>query len=193
MTMPSDKERPSALTPTVRDRLFKQRSIVISGDINQELAAEVTVQLLTMAGESDAPVTIFINSQGGHVESGDTIHDLIRFVRPQVRMIGTGWVASAGALIYVAVPRADRYCLPNTRFLLHEPSGGARGPMSDVDIEVAQIVAMRKRLNAIMARQTGQKLEKIEQDTKRDFWLDAAGAKEYGIVGRIVEKVDDIQ
>lgn len=191
--MPSDEERPSALTATVRDRLFKQRSIVISGDINQELAAEVTVQLLTMAGESDAAITIFINSQGGHVESGDTIHDLIRFVRPRVRMIGTGWVASAGALIYVAVPRADRYCLPNTRFLLHEPSGGARGPMSDVDIEVAQIVAMRKRLNVIMARQTGQKLEKIEQDTKRDFWLDAAGAKEYGIVGRIIEKIDEIQ
>lgn len=191
--MPSDKERPSALTPSVRDRLFKQRSIVISGDINQELAAEVTVQLLTMAGESEAPITIFINSQGGHVESGDTIHDLIRFVRPQVRMIGTGWVASAGALIYVAVPRADRYCLPNTRFLLHEPSGGARGPMSDVDIEVAQILAMRKRLNTIMARQTGQKLERIEQDTKRDFWLDAPAAKEYGIVGRIIEKFDEVQ
>ncbi|MCL2449645.1 MAG: ATP-dependent Clp protease proteolytic subunit [Polyangiaceae bacterium] len=191
--MPSEAERPSALTPSHRDRLFKQRTIVIAGDINQTLAAEVTVQLLTLSGESEAPITIFVNSQGGHVESGDTIHDLVRFIRSPVRMIGTGWVASAGALIYVAVQRSDRYCLPNTRFLLHEPSGGAmRASMSDLDIEVQQILSMRKRLNGIIARQTGQKLEKIEQDTKRDFWLDAQAAKEYGLVGRIIEKYDDI-
>src|SRR5690242_14570966 len=101
----SEQDQPStAVTSSVRERLFKQRSIIISGDINQVLAGEVTVQLLAMAADSDAPVTLFINSQGGHVESGDTIHDLIRFVRPRVRVVGTGWVASAGALIYVAVP-----------------------------------------------------------------------------------------
>lgn len=190
----NEEERvPTTLTPSMRERLFKQRSIIISSDINQALAGEVTLQLLALSGESDAPITVFINSQGGHVESGDTIHDMIRFVRPRVRMVGTGWVASAGALIYVAVPLEDRYCLPNTRFLLHQPAGGVRGPHSDVDIEVKQILLMRDRLNRIMARQTGQKLEKIEEDTKRNFWLDATAAKEYGIVGQIIEKIDQVR
>jgi ATP-dependent Clp protease, protease subunit len=188
----SERNRPlTALNDTLRDRLFKQRSIVISSDINQALAGEVTVQLLALSAESDAPITVFINSQGGHVESGDTIHDMIRFVRPRVRMIGTGWVASAGALIYVAVPLEDRYCLPNTRFLLHQPSGGVGGPHSVMDIEVQQILIMRDRLNRILARQTGQTLERIEADTKRNFWLDATSAKEYGLVGKIIEKFAD--
>jgi ATP-dependent Clp protease protease subunit len=196
--MPSepDSERarpPTVLTDALRERLFKQRSIIISSDINQALAGEVTIQLLALSADSDAPITIFINSQGGHVESGDTIHDMIRFVRPRVRMVGTGWVASAGALIYVAVPVADRYCLPNTRFLLHQPSGGVGGPHSVVDIEVQQILMMRDRLNRIMARQTGQSLERIEADTKRNFWLDAPSAVEYGLVGKIVEKFSDVK
>jgi ATP-dependent Clp protease, protease subunit len=192
----SDTEKdvpPTALTTSVRDRLFKQRAIVISSDINQTLAAQVTIQLLALAADSNADITMFINSQGGHVESGDTIHDMIRFVRPRVRMIGTGWVASAGALIYVAVPVQDRFCLPNTRFLLHEPSGGVGGPEAVVDIEVRQMLLMRDRLNSIMARQTGQPLERIQSDTKRNFWLDAQAAKEYGLVGHIIEKDDEIK
>jgi ATP-dependent Clp protease, protease subunit len=189
----NEKGLATVLTDSVRDRLFRQRAIIINGDINQTLAGQVTIQLLALAAENDDPVTVFINSQGGHVESGDTIHDMIRFVRPRVRMVGTGWVASAGALIYVAVPTADRYCLPNTRFLLHEPSAGFQGATPDMDIEVRQLLLMRQRLNAIMARQTGQPLERIEADTKRNFWLDAGAAKEYGIVGRIVEKSEELK
>jgi len=188
----SDNERPTVLTESLRNRLFKQRSIVISSDINQTLAGEVTIQLLALAADGDAPITVFINSQGGHVESGDTIHDMIRMVRPRVRMVGTGWVASAGALIFVAVPLADRFCLPNTRFLLHQPSGGIGGPHSVMDIELQQILMMRDRLNRIMARQTGQTLERIEADTKRNFWLDAPAAKQYGLVGHIIEKYDEL-
>ncbi len=177
----------------MRDRLFKQRTIIISGDVSQDLAREVMMQILALAADGDSPINVFINSQGGHVESGDTIHDIIRFVRPVVRMVGTGWVASAGALIYVAVPVEHRYCLPNTRFLLHQPSGGVRGPYSDMDIEVQQILTMRDRINRILARQTGQSVERIQEDTKRNFWLDAQAAKEYGIVGQIIEKVDQLQ
>jgi ATP-dependent Clp protease protease subunit len=184
--------RPAALTEPLRERLFKARTLVISGEVNQQLAAQVISQLLAMDAESDKPITIYINSQGGHVESGDTIHDMIRYVRSPVRIVGTGWVASAGALIYVAVPKDQRYCLPNTRFLLHQPAGGVGGQASDIEIEAREILAMRERLNRVFARETGQPLEKIEDDTRRNFWLSAQAAKEYGLVGKIVDTVDEI-
>jgi len=190
---PQVERTPSSMTEALADRLFKARTLVISGEINQKLAANVIAQLLALAAESDDPITVFINSQGGHVESGDTIHDVIRFVKPRVRMIGTGWVASAGALIYVAVPLEDRVCLPNTRFLLHQPAGGVGGTAADIEIEAKEILRMRDRLNRVFARQTGQPLEKIEEDTRRNFWLDAEQAKEYGLVGQIVESVDQIR
>jgi len=150
-------------------------------------------QLLAMDAQSTEPISIFINSQGGHVESGDTVHDVIRFVRSPVRMIGTGWVASAGALIYVAVPRERRFSLPHTRFLLHQPWGGAQGSAADVEIEAREILRMRERLNRIFAERTGQPLEKIEEDTRRNFWLSATEAMEYGLVGRIIETADDLK
>ena len=180
------------LTDPIRERLFKNRNIIISGEVNQRLASSVTAQLLAMAAESGEPINIFINSQGGHVESGDTIHDLIRFVQPRVRIIGTGWVASAGALIYVSVDRKDRFCLPHTRFLLHQPAGGVGGSAADIDIEAREIIRMRERLNRIFAEQTGQPIEKIEEDTRRNFWLSAVEAKEYGIVGSIIGSASEL-
>jgi ATP-dependent Clp protease protease subunit len=175
------------------ERLLKARTIIISGEITQRLAASVMGQLLAMSADSSDPITIYVNSQGGHVEAGDTIHDVIRFIKPNVRMVGTGWVASAGALIYVAAPREQRYCLPNTRFLLHQPAGGAGGTASDIEIEAKEILRMRDRLNRIFARETGQPLERIEEDTHRNFWLDAAAAVRYGLVGRIVERVIELE
>jgi ATP-dependent Clp protease, protease subunit len=175
------------------ERLFRARTIVISGEITQALASGVTSRLLALAADSSETVTVYINSQGGHVEAGDTIHDLLRFVRCPVRMIGTGWVASAGALIYVAAPKERRFCLPNTRFLLHQPAGGAGGTASDIEIEAKEILRMRDRLNRIFARETGQPLERIEEDTHRNFWLDAKAAVRYGLVGRIVETMDELQ
>jgi len=183
---------PAAMTDTIRERLFKSRTLIISGEINQQLVANVMGQLIAMTEESDEPVNIFINSQGGHVESGDTIHDVIRFIKPRVRMIGTGWVASAGALIYVAAPREDRYCLPNTRFLLHQPAGGVGGTAADIAIEAQEIIRMRERINRIFSRETGQPFERIETDTHRNFWLDADTAKEYGLVGKIIHSIDEV-
>lgn len=174
------------------ERLLRARTIVISGEITQDLAASVTAQLLAMSAESDDEITIYINSQGGHVEAGDTVHDLVRFIRPAVRMIGTGWVASAAALIFVAVPLERRVCLPNTRFLLHQPAGGAGGSASDIEIEAKEILRMRDRLNRIFARETGQPLERIEEDTHRNFWLDAEAAVRYGLVGKIVSRVSEL-
>jgi len=176
----------------VAERLFKARTVVISGEINQKVAASVISQLLALAADSNEDITCYINSQGGHVEAGDTIHDMVRFLTPRVRMVGTGWVASIAALIFVAVPREDRYCLPNTRFLLHQPAGGAGGSAADIEIEAREILKMRDRLNKVLAEQTGQPLEKIEDDTRRNFWLSAEEAKKYGIVGKVIKEQKEL-
>ncbi len=188
----TDDQKPQ-IPNSIAERLFHARQIIISSDISQKLAERVTAQLLAMAAaDADKPITLFLNSQGGHVEAGDTIHDMIRFVKPPVRIVGTGWVASAGALIYVSVPLAQRFCLPNTRFLLHQPAGGAGGTAADIAIEAREIVKMRERLNAIFARETGQSVAKIEEDTHRNFWLGAEEAKAYGLVGTIINGQGDL-
>jgi ATP-dependent Clp protease protease subunit len=193
MTNPETTEEVRAVqNDALGERLLKARTIIISGEITQKLAANISAQLLALSAESDAPIRMFINSQGGHVEAGDTIHDLVGFVTAPVHMIGTGWVASAGALIYISVPRERRFCLPNTRFLLHQPAGGMGGSASDIAIEAKEILRMRDRLNKIFAEATNQPLDRIEQDTGRNFWLDAASAVEYGLVGRIIKSSADL-
>ncbi|MBS4048119.1 MAG: ATP-dependent Clp protease proteolytic subunit [Ferrovibrio sp.] len=189
----ADKEKVRDKTPAIEERLFKARTILIFGGIDQKLAKEVSARLLALQSAGDDPITIFINSQGGHVESGDTIYDMIKFVTPDVRVVGTGWVASAGALIFTAAKKENRFSLPNTRFLLHQPSGGAGGTASDVAIQAKEIIRMRKRLNEIFARETGQPLERIEKDTDRDYWMSAEQAVEYGLVGKIVQNAREIE
>jgi ATP-dependent Clp protease protease subunit len=174
------------------EKLLETRTITIFGEINMKLAQEVTQKLLILAADSDEDIKIFINSPGGHVESGDTIYDMIRFVKPKVKVIGTGWVASAGALVYAAAEKECRFSLPNTRFLLHQPMGGAVGQASDIAIEAEEIIKMRKRLNEIFAKQTDQPLEKVEKDTDRNFWMSAKEAHKYGLVGTIIESIDEV-
>jgi len=183
---------PDKRPPQIEDRLFKARTILIYGAIDQKLAERVTARMLALQYESDEPITIFINSQGGHVESGDTIYDMIKFVKPQVRVVGTGWVASAGALIYSAAKRENRFSLPNTRFMLHQPSGGAGGSASDIQIQASEIIRMRRRLNEIFARETGQPLERIEKDTERDHWMSPDDAKTYGLVGQVIASAEEL-
>lgn len=174
------------------DKLLKNRTILIYGPIDMNLALEITKRLLILDAESNDEIRIFINSPGGHVESGDTIFDMIRFVKSPVKVIGTGWVASAGALIYAAAERENRYSLPNTRFLLHQPAGGASGQAADIAIEAQEIIKMRRRLNEIFARQTGQPIEKVEEDTDRNFWMSAEQARAYGLVGQIIQSIDEL-
>jgi len=187
-----DKSKELPIGKETEANLFKSRSIFIYGGITQELAQKVCTQLVALAAASDDDIRVYVNSPGGHVESGDSIHDMIKFIKPKVYIIGTGWVASAGALIYVSVPKERRLCLPNTRFLLHQPAGGAGGTASDIQIEAREILRMRDRLNRIFARQTGQPLERIEEDTHRDFWLTAEEAQRYGIVGKIIGKATEL-
>lgn len=166
--------------------LFEARKIFITGEINQDIARDTCARLMALAHLSDDPITVIISSPGGHVESGDMIHDTIKFIKPEVRVLGTGWVASAGALIYVAAKKENRYALPNTRFLLHQPSGGVRGDATNIHIAAQEIVKMRARLNKIFAEATGTPLKKIEADVDRDYWLECKDAQDYGIVGKII-------
>lgn len=170
----------------VQNALFKARTVLVFGEIDMRLAERVTAQLTALAAESDKPVRMIINSPGGHVESGDTIHDMIRFCGAPVKVIGTGWVASAGAHIFLGAEKVNRLCLPNTRFLLHQPMGGVRGQASDIEIEAEEMLKMRERVNRMIARETGQSYERIVKDTERNFWMNAEAAKEYGIVSRII-------
>ena len=171
---------------------FKSRNLIITGEINHKLAERVTKQLIALAEDSDKPINLFISSPGGHVESGDMVHDMIKFIRPTVRTIGSGWVASAGALIFVAAARENRYCLPNTRFLLHQPSGGIGGQVTDMQIQAHEIEKMRERFHRLFADATGQKPEKIAKDTERDFWLNTDEAIEYGLLGKVISSAADL-
>jgi ATP-dependent Clp protease protease subunit len=177
----------------IEKALFDARVVMLTGEVNDGVARRVTERLFALAAQSAQPITFVISSPGGHVESGDMIHDVIKFINAPVRMLGTGWVASAGALIYCAAQRENRYCLPNTRFLLHEPRGGVGGMASDVAIQAREIIKMRERLNQIFSDATGQPVDKIKRDVDRDYWMQAEEAKAYGLVGRIVRSQNDIR
>jgi ATP-dependent Clp protease protease subunit len=186
-------ETPATPPGKVMENLFKARTIILFGEITQKVAQGAVAQLLALAEENSEPIQMIINSQGGHVESGDTIHDMVRFIRPKVRMIGTGWVASAGVHIFLAAARENRFCLPNTRFMIHQPLGGAGGPASDIAIEAKEIIKMRHRINQSIADATGQAFEKVERDTDRNFWMNSEEARAYGIVTHVVKSVDQIK
>jgi ATP-dependent Clp protease, protease subunit len=188
-----DDDEPASppLPGEVREVLFKSRTVLIFGEITMALAQAASAQLLALAERSRDPIRILINSPGGHVESGDTIFDVIRFIEPEVKIIGTGWVASAGALIFVAAEKKNRFALPNTRFMLHQPLGGVRGPASDIEIEAVQILAVRERINRIFAEATGQPYEKIVKETERNLWMTSSEAREYGLVDRIIARASE--
>jgi len=192
---PGDNKTLSGLVNELESKLLKQRKVLIFGAINDKVARDVTGRLLALAGASADPIDVYVNSPGGHVESGDTIHDMIRFVDAEapVRMIGTGWVASAGALIFLAGKKERRFCLPQTRFLLHQPMGGVRGPAVDIDIEAREIIKMRERLNRLIATETGQTYERVAKDTDRNYWMSAEEAIAYGMLSRVISSLAELR
>lgn len=177
----------------LQQKLLESRSIIISGEIDQALAEKVITQMILLQSVSNDPIKLYINSQGGHVEAGDTIHDFIKFIRPDVHVIGTGWVASAGITIFLAAKKENRYALPNTRFMIHQPLGGVRGQATDIEIEAREIIRMLERVNKLIADATGQSLEKVKKDTDRNFWMSPLEALDYGIVGKIITHYDDLK
>ena len=172
---------------------FVSRIVMVTGEINHTMAERVCVNLFALAQAGSDPITMIISSPGGHVESGDMIHDMIKFIKPRVRVLGSGWVASAGALIYIAADRQDRYILPNTRFLLHGPSGGVGGKVTDIGIQAKEMMLMRERLNKLIADATGQPLKKVEKDTDRDFWLSGRAAIDYGLATHMITSMAELK
>jgi ATP-dependent Clp protease, protease subunit len=186
-------ERPEQRPESITDQLsFKSRFVFIFGDINHQVARATCERLVAMASQSEAPIRVLISSPGGHVESGDAIHDTIRFISAPVTTIGTGWVASAGTHIFLAADKERRVCLPNTRFMIHQPLGGAGGPATDIAIQAKEILRMRERIARTIAKQTGKSYEKVLGDMERDFWMSPKEAIEYGIVARIIESHKDL-
>ena len=187
-----DKDKPpEPQSSPVANALFKSRTVLIFGEVNMKMAERVTAQLLAHA-ETEGDIRVIVNSPGGHVESGDTIHDMLRFVGSRVKMIGTGWVASAGAHIFLGAKKENRFCLPFTRFLLHQPLGGVQGQASDITIEAEEIIKMRARLIKEIAVETGQPYEKVVADTERNFWMGAEEAVKYGLVGKVVATANEV-
>ena len=187
-----DKKDDDKKAGGIAQKLFDARKILICEAIDQKMASRVVSQLLALAADNDDDITLFLNSQGGHVEAGDSIHDVIRFIKPRVKIVGTGWVASAGTHIFLAVDKEDRVCLPNTRFLIHQPSGGVGGKVTDIAIQAEQIEIMRARLARIISEQTGQKLEKVMKDIERDHWMDTKEAMDYGILSKVIHHASDL-
>ena len=180
-------------SPFLEEKAFKSRTVLVFGTINDKLAADVSKRLIALSAESQEPITVLVSSPGGHVESGDVIHDIIRYVPAPVNMVGTGWVGSAATHLYLSVPRERRFCTPNTRFLIHQPSGGAGGPASDIAIHAREIVKARERIARTIARETGKSLEDVLLDIERDRWLSAEEAIAYGLVSRIIERKDELK
>ena len=172
--------------------LFKNRTLTIFGEINKDVAQRTAEKLLALSFESDDPITIYIGSPGGHVESGDTIYDMIRFIQPQVRTVGTGWVGSIATHIYLAPEKENRFALPNTRFLIHQPAGGFGGAASDIEIQAREIVKTRERINHTIAQQTGQSIDRVNVDTDRDYWMSVEESVEYGLVGTVINSVSEL-
>lgn len=189
-TPPSSAIEPR--TAYLEEKAFKARTLLIFGAVTDVMAADVTRRLIALDADSPDPIDVLVSSPGGHLESGDAIHDILRFIAAPVNMIGTGWVGSAATHLYLSVPRERRYCLPNTRFLIHQPSGGAGGPASDIAIQARELVKARQRIARTIARETGKSLEVVLVDIERDRWLSAEEAVEYGLVSRIIERKTEL-
>jgi ATP-dependent Clp protease, protease subunit len=187
-----DEEGKSNPNSMMMAKFLETRTVLIFGAIDQKLAQTVSAQLLYLDHLNHDPIKIFVNSPGGHVESGDTIHDLIQYLSSPVLVIGTGWVASAGTHIFLGAPKERRFCLPNTRFLIHQPSGGAQGRAGDIAIQAQEIVKMRERLAQVISEKTGQPVERVRDDIEKDYWMSTEEAINYGILGKVIKTAGEL-
>ena len=176
------------------EKFLKTRQIILSGEVNKELAEKIVKQLFIMeADSSEKPVYIYIDSPGGDVDSGFAIFDAIRFISCPVYIVGIGLIASAAALILLSVPKENRFGFENSRYLIHQPLSEMRGVATDVEIYAKEMENTRLVINKVISEQTGQSLEKVTQDTERDYWLSSLQACEYGLISKIVKNRKDLK
>ncbi len=195
-----DEDNPSAPNTTniemrssfLEEKAFKSRTVLLFGSVSDTSASDIARRLLALDADSNKPINLLVCSPGGHLESGDAIHDIIRFIEAPVNMVGTGWVGSAATHLYLAVPQERRSCLPNTRFLIHQPSGASGGQATDIAIHAQEIIKARERIARIISRETGRPLDSVLVDIERDRWLSAQEAIDYGLVGSIVNRKTEL-
>jgi len=173
-------------------KMLKTRTILLSGEINKELAEKTIRQLLLLEDMGDDPIRIFIDSPGGDADAGYAIFDMIRFVKPQVWIIGMGLVASAAAIILLASPKERRIGLPNSHYLIHQPLSGIRGVATDIEIHARELDKLRAKINRLISEETGVPVEQVEKDTDRDYWMIAEEAVKYGLISRIITNRDEL-
>jgi len=186
-----EKDKSPQLDP-LATRMLKTRTILLSGEINKELAEKTIRQLLLLEDMSDDPIRIFIDSPGGDADAGYAIFDMIRFVKPQVWTIGMGLVASAAAIIQLASPKLQRVGLPNSHYLIHQPLSGIRGVATDIEIHANELEKLREKINLLIAEETGNPFVQVEKDTDRDYWMSAAEAVKYGLINKVITKRDEL-
>jgi ATP-dependent Clp protease protease subunit len=192
-TTPQPAPALEARSSFLEEKAFASRTVLVFGAINDSSAADTVRRLIALDAASHAPIDMLVSSPGGHLESGDTVHDVIRFISAPVRMIGTGWVGSAATHLFLSVPKERRFCLPQTRFLIHQPSGGAGGQATDIAIMAREIIKARERIARVIARETGQPLEKVQVDIERDNWMGPEEAIEYGLISRVIESRSELE
>ena len=187
------KKKSPEMPDPLAEKFIKTRQIILSGEINKDLAEKIVRQLLVLeADDSEKPVYVYIDSPGGDVDAVFAIFDMIRFVSCPVFLIGMGLIASAAALILLAVDKEHRLALPNSRYLIHQPSSGMRGVATDIEIHAKEMERTKAVLNKIISEQTGKSFEQVCADTNRDYWLNSNEAVEYGLVSKIVNSRKDL-
>lgn len=174
------------------EKFLKTRQIILTGEINKDLADSIARQLLILDTEENKPIYMYIDSPGGDVDAGFAIFDMIRFVKSPVYLIGMGLIASAATLILLSVPKERRVGLPNSRYLIHQPLGGMKGVATDIEIYAKDMEKIRSKLNKLISEETGTSLEQVTKDTDRDYWLDSEEAVNYGLISRIISNRDEI-
>jgi ATP-dependent Clp protease protease subunit len=188
-----DKEAGTGWPDPLAGKMLKTRTILLSGEIKKELAEKTIRQLLLLEAMDDGPVRIFIDSPGGDADAGYAIFDMIRFIKPPVWTIGMGLVASAAAIIQLAVPKERRVGLPNSHYLIHQPLSGIQGVATDIEIHAKELDKLREKINRLIADETGNPVGQVEKDTDRDYWMNASEAVKYGLLNKVIVRRDELQ
>lgn len=187
------KDKKDKVSDALAEKFLKTRQIILSGQINKELAEKIVRQLLVLEADNHDPIYVYIDSPGGDVDAGFAIFDMIRFIDAPVYLIGMGLIASAAALILLAAPKERRLGLPDSRYLIHQPLSEMQGAATDIEIHALEMSKTKAKLNKLISDETGKPIEQVSKDTERDCWLSAKEAEEYGLISAIVSKRSDLK